>query len=138
MRVPAVSLLAMIPALRSFRAFVVLAFLVAQSVPLSARDWFVDNSAAAGGDGSAGAPLRSLKEVETASTPGDAILLRPGSGPYTEGIQLKESQILTGSSGRPVIAPPDGDGIVLAPRTSVTGVTVRAVAQAAIRGRAVG
>jgi hypothetical protein len=128
----------MIPTLHPFRTFLVLAILIGPTVPLSARDWFVDNSAAAGGDGSATSPLRSLKAVQAASAPGDAILLRPGSGPYTEGIQLKEKQVLTGSGGRPVIAPLNADGIVLAPRTTVTGVTVRAVAYAAIRGRAIG
>lgn len=128
----------MIPILRPFRIYLVLVLLVVPAVSLSARDWFVDNSAAAGGDGSAAAPLQSLKAAQAASGPGDAILLRPGSSPYAEGIQLQEGQILTGSSGRPVIAPPDADGIVLAPRTTVTGVTVRAAAHAGIRGRAIG
>jgi hypothetical protein len=122
----------------SFRALLLLAIAVAAALPLQARDWFVDNSALAGGDGSASAPLQSLRAVEQAADPGDAILLRPGRGPYTEGITLKEAQTLTGSGGRPIIAPAGEDGVVLAPRTSVTGITIRASARAAIRGQAIG
>ena len=128
----------MTPSRRLLPVLLTLTLVIAAAAPLHARDWFVDNSAAPNGDGSAAAPLQSLRAVQEASGPGDAILLRPGSGPYRENLTLKESQILTGSSGRPVIAPAEGDGIVLAPRTSVTGVTVRVAAGAAIRGQKVG
>ncbi|HEX2061902.1 MAG TPA: right-handed parallel beta-helix repeat-containing protein [Thermoanaerobaculia bacterium] len=111
---------------------------IVAALPLLARDWFVDNAAAPGGDGSASAPLQSLRAVEEASGPGDAILLRPGSGPYRESITLKEAQTLSGSGGRPVIAPEGADAIVLAPRTTVTGLTIRTAKRAAVRGTAIG
>lgn len=123
---------------RLLRVLLTLTLVFASVAQLHARDWFVDNSAAAGGDGSATAPLQSLRAFEEASGPGDALLLRPGSGPYRESLTLKESQTLTGSSGRPILAPATGDALVLAPRTNVTGVTIRVATGAAIRGRATG
>jgi Right handed beta helix region len=123
-----------LPAVR----LLVLATAVAAAAPLAARDWIVDNSAAPGGDGSASAPLAALAAVQEASAPGDAIVLRPGKGPYAEGLVLKEAQSVVSAEGRAVIANPSGDGIVLAPRTSVTGLTIRTVAGAAIRGEKLG
>jgi hypothetical protein len=120
-----------------FRTLLLL-WTIAAAAPLSARDWIVDNSAAPGGDGSAGAPLQSLAAAQEASAPGDAIVLRPGRGPYTEGIVLKEAQSLTAAEGRPVIANPGGAGIVLAPVTTVSGVSIRATSHPAIRGRELG
>jgi hypothetical protein len=122
---------------RALRSLTLLLALACAST-LFARDWFVDNAAATGGDGSSTSPLQSLRAAQEASAPGDAILLRPGKSVYAEGFVLKESQSLVASDGRPLIANADGDGIVLAPRTTIAGLTIRAAAHAAIRGTAVG
>ena len=117
-----------------------LACAIAAAAPLAARDWIVDSSAPAGGDGSAAAPFKRLASVEQASAPGDAIVLRGGGPPYAEGLILKEAQTLSAAEGeRPIIANPNGEGITLASATTISGIGVVAHAQgAAIWGEGVG
>jgi len=67
--------------------------------------WHVSASAAAGGDGSAGAPFNSLARVQQASGPGDAIVVDPSPvsvPPLDGGIALKPGQRLIGG-GPPVL-----------------------------------
>ncbi len=69
------------------------------------RFMFVDNMAAAAGDGSFERPFASLKEAEKHSAPGDVIYIFPGDKTaknMDEGIILKDKQILA-SSGRDLV-----------------------------------
>lgn len=71
------------------------------------RFMFVNNLAAADGDGSFEKPFASLKEAEKNSIPGDVIYIFPGDNTaknMDEGIILKEKQILASSAGALVIA----------------------------------
>jgi hypothetical protein len=70
------------------------------------RFMFVNNLAAADGDGSFEKPFASLKEAEKNSTPGDVIYIFPGDNTaknMDEGIILKDKQILASSAGNLVI-----------------------------------
>lgn len=60
------------------------------------RIWYVDESARAGGNGSATAPFRSLGQVERASRRGDTIRVVPSSLALDGGIRLKRNQTLVG------------------------------------------
>ena len=81
------------------------------------RVWYVDNSAAAPGDGRDASPFTTLKAAETASAAGETIFLLYGNGTpvgYDEGIILKAGQSLTGQ-GVPanVTATLNGQTVVL-------------------------
>ncbi len=61
--------------------------------------WFIDNTAAGGGDGDLQTPFNSLSAFNASAAPaaGDSIYLATGSGIYTEaGITLANNQILFG------------------------------------------
>ncbi len=69
------------------------------TVTSSARVWFVNNTAAAPGDGRDGSPFTTLKGAEAASSAGEAIYVFAGNGAtvgYDEGIVLKNGQALNG------------------------------------------
>ena len=68
-------------------------------VTSSARVWFVNNTAAAPGDGRDGSPFTTLKAAETASSAGETIYVFAGNGAtdgYDQGIVLKAGQTLNG------------------------------------------
>ena len=64
--------------------------------------WHIDNTAAAGGDGSAAHPFNSIAAFNTANaaagTHPDTVYLHSGSGTYSEadGINLNNGQTLLG------------------------------------------
>jgi hypothetical protein len=103
--------------------------------------WYVDNTAAPGGDGTSDNPFDSLADVSGASGPdaaGDIIYVRTGSGDYTGGITLLNNQTLWGEGEAlvvngttlvaagtdPVIANATGDGVTLASGNTLKGFTV--------------
>jgi len=103
--------------------------------------WYVDNSAAAGGDGTAAHPFNSLAAVSGASGPdvaGDIIYVRTGNAPYTGGITLLDGQTLWGENqalvvngvtlqaagGDPTITNAGGNGVTLAHDNTLKGFTV--------------
>jgi large repetitive protein len=91
------------------------------------RVWYVDNAAAAPGDGRDASPFVLLKDAETASATGETIFLRYGNGTsagYDAGIVLKTGQSLTGQ-GVPsnVTATLNGQTVVLLAAGSAPTVT---------------
>jgi hypothetical protein len=91
------------------------------------RVWYVDNSAAAPGDGRDASPFTTLKAAEAASAAGETIFLLYGNGStdgYDEGIVLKTGQSLTGQ-GVPanVTATLNGQTVVLLAAGSAPTVT---------------
>jgi hypothetical protein len=109
------------------------------------RVWYVDNSAAAPGDGRDASPFTTLKAAEAASAAGETIFLLYGNGTsagYDEGIVLKTGQSLTGQ-GVPanVTATLNGETVVLlaagsAPTVtrSTAGTTVEIAANNVLQG----
>ena len=96
-----------------------LLLLVALPRAAEARVWYVDNSAAEGGDGRGTTPFQRLKQAEEAAGPGDSIMIAVGDGTargQDEGIVLKEGQKLVARPAdlddgrRPIITNRDGDG----------------------------
>lgn len=91
------------------------------------RVWYVDNSAAAPGDGRDASPFSTLKAAEAVSATGETIFLLYGNGTaagYDEGIVLKTGQSLTGQ-GVPanVTATLNGQTVVLLAAGSAPTVT---------------
>lgn len=103
--------------------------------------WYVNASAASGGDGSAGAPFSSLAALAGASPePGDVIYLYANAAPYAGGITLAANQSLVGSSApltvgsdtllaasggaNPTITNGAGAGITAAGGDTIVGITV--------------
>jgi uncharacterized repeat protein (TIGR01451 family) len=76
------------------------------SVTVSDMIWFIDNTAAAGGDGRLNSPFDSLSDhnANTADDNGDTIFIYSGSGPYSGGITLQASQLLVGQGATPSLA----------------------------------
>ncbi|HEX2254763.1 MAG TPA: right-handed parallel beta-helix repeat-containing protein [Thermoanaerobaculia bacterium] len=106
--------------------------------------WYVDNTAAPGGDGSATAPFQRLAAAEAASAPGDEIHLARGDGTargYDQGLRLKPNQSLVGNAegdALPVVSNPGGDAVVLAGDASIEAVEVRDAGGAGVAGAAGG
>jgi hypothetical protein len=104
------------------------------------RVWYVNNAAAAGGDGSSAAPFDSLATVSGHALSGDDIFVFDGSGPYAGGVVLGANQTLVGQSvgltvgsdtvvpaaggANPVIHSSSGADVTLGDNDTVTGVTV--------------
>ena len=102
--------------------------------------WYVDNTAAAGGDGTSDGPFDALADVSPAGpdAAGDIIYLFTGSGAYTGGITLLNTQTLHGAgtalvvSGTtlaaagtdPTITNAAGNGVTLGSGNTLTGFTV--------------
>jgi hypothetical protein len=89
-------------------------------ITVSGMIWFVDNTAAAGGDGRLGSPFNSLAGVSnSAGGSGDnqTIFVYNGSGNYLGGIVLKNGQKLIGQAATATLA-------------SIAGVTVPAYSDA--------
>jgi len=57
-----------------------------------AATWHVKADQSRSGNGTRNAPLSSLQEVETASSPGDTIYVLPSQRALDGGIQLKDGQ----------------------------------------------
>jgi hypothetical protein len=76
------------------------------SVTVSDMIWFIDNTAAAGGDGRLNTPFDSLSDhnANTADDNGDTIFIYSGSGPYSGGITLQANQLLVGQGATPSLA----------------------------------
>lgn len=71
------------------------------TVDLAGRVWYVNNAAAAGGNGTSTAPFDTLAEAETASVANDTIFVYQGDGTTTgqnAGIALKNGQRLIGQA----------------------------------------
>jgi hypothetical protein len=66
------------------------------------QTWYVNASAPAGGDGSAGAPFNTLAAVQDAFGPGDTIMIEPSTLTLNGGIALLPGQRLIGD-GPPVV-----------------------------------
>ena len=82
--------------------------------------WFIDNTAAAGGDGRLTSPFNSLASISNGaggSTDNQTIFVYSGSGPYTGGIVLKNGQKLIGQAAGTTLA-------------SIAGITVPAYSAA--------
>jgi hypothetical protein len=135
------------------------------SITIDELAWYVQNIAAAGGNGTFSAPFNTLAQAEAASGPGDIIFVFAGDGTSTgqdAGITLKEGQQLIGegqglefdngivSRGDeirpqtivepgdfPVITNAAGAGVTLANQTTVAGVRLEATSEAAIFGDSV-
>lgn len=111
--------------------------------------WYVDDGAAAGGDGRSSAPFQALTPLDGAvgaDQAGDQIYVYQGS--YTSGIQLLADQRLTGAGVElsgvlpagtpPTIGASSGSVVALASGTRVEGVNVSATGSAvALRANAV-
>lgn len=122
------------------------------------RVWYVDNAAAAPGDGRDASPFNSLAGAEGASTAGETIFVRTGNAPYDGGFALKTGQSLTGqgvpanvtatlngqtvvllaTGSAPTITKASGATITLAANNVVQGVAVTSAAGAGIAGTGFG
>ena len=135
-----------------------LALVLVASSPASAarsktRAWYVSAAAGANGDGSRHAPFGSLHAVQTASRPGDKIVVLPvraNVAPLDSGIALKPRQRLVGA-GPPVTslagsaaaprlanssaARQSGDAVTLADGVEVANIAVAGAARGGIYGR---
>lgn len=69
---------------------------------VSAKTWYVNASAAAGGDGSQGKPLNTLLAVQLLTGPGDTIIIQPSTAVLNGGLALLPGQRLIGD-GPPVV-----------------------------------
>jgi hypothetical protein len=84
---------------------------------VAARVWYVDDTAAAGGDGTSGAPFTTLATAAAASSPGDVIFLAGSTVDYGGGITLQADQSLLGASTGLTV---DGTTLVPASATAST------------------
>jgi hypothetical protein len=105
------------------------------------RVWYVDNAAAAPGDGRDVSPFSGLAGAEAASATGETMFIRTGAGPYDGGITLKTGQSLTGQGvASDVTATVNGQAVVLlaagaAPTlTRASGTTVQVAANNVVQG----
>ena len=107
--------------------------------------WYVDNTAAAGGDGRSSTPLQALTTLNGAGGAGDVdgtgetIFVYAGSGSYAGGLRLEGSEKLLGQkaglvvgattlvapgSTAPVITNSGGNGLELADAVAVQGIDI--------------
>ena len=68
--------------------------------------WFIDNSAGGGGTGHLSNPFNSIAafNATAADDPGDVIFIYTGSGNYTSGLPLQNSQLLVGQGASASLA----------------------------------
>jgi hypothetical protein len=115
----------------------------------AASTWYVKADATAGGNGSRSSPFATLEQVEVASQPGDTIRVLPSMRPLDGGIQLKDSQRLTGfgdpvtrataSGARPTITNTtatryNGDAVRLANNNLVENIHIDGASRSGIFG----
>ena len=97
------------------------------TVTVNGRVWYVNNAAAAPGDGRDASPFTTLAAAEGASGPGETIFLLTGNGTtggYDQGITLKAGQALTGQGvTSDITASLNGQGIVLLAAGSTPSIT---------------
>jgi hypothetical protein len=101
--------------------------------------WYVNNTAAAGGNGESSSPFNTLASAGSTAGANSIIFLYQGSGSYTGGLTMKSGQSLFGQphgltvsgntlvaagGSNPVITNSGGDGIDLASGVDVEHVTV--------------
>ena len=144
----------------------------AQTVTINVSDmiWFIDNALVAAGNGTLATPFNTLAGFEAingngGSDPGagDCIFLDTGSGNYTGGVTLENTQILVGegasaglasvcgvtlpthsnslpatSGTDPTIANAGGNGITLASGNTIRGLTVGNTSGTGISGSSFG
>src|SRR6267142_345027 len=130
-------------------ALIVLVLTLMPGSSEAASTWYVKADAAAGGNGSRSRPFATLEQVEAASQPGDTIRVLPSMRPLDGGIQLKDSQRLTGlgdpvtraaaSSARPTITNTsatryNGDAVRLANNNLVENVHIDGASRSGIFG----
>ena len=114
--------------------------------------WYVDNSAASGGDGRSRSPYDSLAPLSSGSdpdAPGDIVFVYSGSGSYGGGLVLETDQLLVGQPAgltvgsaelvpaggtNPVITNAGGDGLTVASGVEVRRITVSGAAGNGIYG----
>src|SRR5437870_5693395 len=71
---------------------------MACAAPALARVWFVDNARPQAGNGTLDAPLTTLAAAQSASGPGDVIVVAETSQTYAGGIALERGQLLVGAA----------------------------------------
>jgi hypothetical protein len=128
-------------------------------ITVAERVWYVNNAAAAGGDGRSNAPFQTLAPVNGAGGAGDSdstgdyIYLYEGNAPYTTGLTLEDNQQLIGngvdlvvpvnatpttlraaSLTRPTLSNGAGNAVTLANNVNVQGLNLTAAGNAALSG----
>ncbi|MGA1790011.1 MAG: right-handed parallel beta-helix repeat-containing protein [bacterium] len=111
------------------------------SIQIEDQVWYVDNSAASGGDGRSYSPFSTLLQAQSASAPGDHIFVFEGDPNATgmdQGILLKENQRLIGqgvdlvvngktlqtATNPPILTNTAGNVITLAGSNEVRGIVL--------------
>lgn len=125
------------------------------TIPLSGRVWFVDSRVASSGDGSSGAPFKSLAPFlggARPDSPGDYILLRSGGAPYAGGLVLLDQETVVGdrsgltvggltvvppSGVQPVVQVTSGAAIVLGNSSAIRELSLVSSGTEAVRGNGV-
>lgn len=119
---------------------------------LRADTWYVKAGATPGGSGSVRAPFDELADVESASRPGDRIVVLPApraAGALDGGIRLKPRQRLTGAGPRVTAASGagraprltnttsrlNGDAVRLAGGATVRNLVIHGASRGAVYGR---
>ncbi len=124
-------------------------------ITVSAPMWFIDNTAAPGGDGRMSTPFNSLAafNAQQGSGPGapgagDIVFVFEGSGSYSGGITLLDGQDLIGqgvdlivqgqtvttATAHPTLSNAGGIGIRLAQNNTIRGLSISASGGAALSG----
>jgi hypothetical protein len=124
------------------------------TITVSGRVWYVNNAAAAGGDGRSNAPFQTLAPVNGAGgagdpdAAGDYIYLFTGNANYTTGLVLETGQQFIGNGSelavnghtlraagtRPTLSNGAGHALTIATNTNTRGLNLSAANNAAIFG----
>lgn len=125
------------------------------TINVANKVWYVNNTAAAGGDGRSNTPFDSLADVTGATGPdaaGDAIFVHTGGANYTGGITLLNNQTLWGqgdalvvggftlqsAATAPTIVNGAGNDVTLASGNTLRGLTLGTASGSAISGTSFG
>ncbi len=114
-------------------AVVGLGALAAPASAVEPTTWYVE-AGARSGDGSQGAPVGSLVEVEQLSAAGDRIVVLPAAQPLDGGIRLKPRQVLVGGWLTNTTTRLHGDAVRLADGAQVRAVRITDTRRGAIYG----
>ncbi|MEE2638264.1 MAG: hypothetical protein VYE68_13660 [Acidobacteriota bacterium] len=120
----------------------------AGQLSLNASEHFVSANVASAGDGTRGRPYRTLREAESASSPGDTIYVLSSMGTLDGGIELQPRQRLIGLGPNGALAtnpadrvrvtnstaPPGGVMVTLSDHNEVAGFHFRNMRNHAITG----
>lgn len=124
------------------------------TIALTDMVWYVDNTAAADGDGRSFSPFDTLAAAATSAAPGDTIYVFEGDGTSTgqsDGIVLQNGQRLIGAGidfvlggttvwtagNSPVITNTNGDGVSFDGTATVRGLTILSPSDMGIFGDSV-